>query len=80
MILELIEPTDKSKASVGQGGIINHIAIEVERINDAINSFKKKGLELESENPYSIPGIFNGIMTVFLKGPSGERIELTEYL
>jgi len=79
MLIELIEPSDKAKAGQGQGGSINHIAIEVKGIEEIVKTFKKKGIELETEQPNTIPGLFNGIKTAFFKGPSGERIELVEY-
>jgi catechol 2,3-dioxygenase-like lactoylglutathione lyase family enzyme len=80
MVIELIEPSDKTKAGQGQGGSINHIAIEVKGIEGIVKALKDKGVEMEAEEPNTIPNLFNGIRTAFLKGPSGERIELVEYM
>jgi catechol 2,3-dioxygenase-like lactoylglutathione lyase family enzyme len=79
MLVELIEPSDKTKAGQGQGGSINHIAVEVKGIGDTVKTLKEKGIEMETEQPNSIPHLFNGVKTAFFKGPSGERIELVEY-
>jgi catechol 2,3-dioxygenase-like lactoylglutathione lyase family enzyme len=80
MVIELVEPSDKTAAGTGHGGNVNHIAIEVKGIRDIVKTLKEKGIELETEEPNTLPGLFNGIMTAFLKGPSGERIELVEYM
>ncbi len=79
MVIELIEPSDKSQAGTGQGGSINHIAIEVKGIYKIAQELKRKGISLETEEPNEVADIGNGVITLFLKGPSGERIELIEY-
>ncbi len=80
MLIELVEPSDKNKAGTGQGGSINHIAIEVKGISEISKALKEKGIEFETDEPSTLPGLFNGIKTAFLRGPSGERIELLEHL
>ncbi len=80
MVIELVEPSDSKKAGAGQGGSINHIAIEVNGISDIVSTLKGKGVEFETVEPSVIPDLFNGIVTAFLKGPSGERIELLEHM
>ena len=73
MLVELIEPSDKTKAGQGQGGSINHIAVEVKGIGDIVKTLKEKGIEMETEQPNSIPHLFNGVKTAFSKGPSGKE-------
>jgi catechol 2,3-dioxygenase-like lactoylglutathione lyase family enzyme len=79
MIIELVEPSEKKSGSAGSGAI-THIAIEVNNLPDVVNNMKSKGIVFEAEEPRINDKIFNGVRVIFLSGPSGERIELLEYL
>ena len=73
MLVELIEPSDKTKAGQGQGGSINHIAVEVKGIGDIVKTLKEKGIEMETEQPNSIPHLLTALRRHFQKGPRGKE-------
>ena len=70
----------------GQGakdvnGKIDHIALEVLGLDAAIEDLREKGVVFETKEPEIVkPNFANGIRNIFIVGPSGERIELFEYL
>lgn len=80
MVIELIESLGPSKVNTDPIGSINHIAIEVEGIYDIVEKLKRNNVFLETDELRVCPNIFNGIIIIFIKGPSGERIELVEYM
>lgn len=80
LLIELLEPSDRTKAETGQGGSINHIAIEVKDIDSIVKALREKGITMETEEASTVAHLFNGVRMVFLEGPSGERIELLEHL
>lgn len=79
-IIELLQPADTSNIKLGEEGIISHFAMEVQNIEQAFFDLKAKGYFHESDSITEMPGLFNGAKTCFIKGPSGESIELFEYL
>jgi hypothetical protein len=59
-------------------GPVQHIALKVSRIEDHIEQLEKKGIELHPKKLEFLPTFMSGIKHIFLYGPSGERIELSE--
>ncbi|MDK2798922.1 MAG: lactoylglutathione lyase [Clostridia bacterium] len=80
LIIELIEPSDKSQVVKGKDGIIEHITIEVKNLEEIIKDLHLKGIEFETEEPIKLNNLFNGVQVIFFRGPSGERLELFEFL
>jgi lactoylglutathione lyase len=58
-----------------KSGIVNHLAFTVKDINEAINYYKKKGIEFLSPEPQ--PTLEGGRMILFY-GPSDELLQLVE--
>jgi len=80
MVIELLEPSDKSLAKQGNAGSVDHIAIEVKNLDELVSQLKAKGIEFETEKPIKLEKLFNGAQVIFFRGPSGERLELFEFL
>ena len=80
MVLELLQHTDVSKMKRGSDGAVNHLAMEVSNIEAVIRDYRQKGIEFETDEPIFLPDLYNGVKVGFFSGPSGERLELFEYL
>jgi lactoylglutathione lyase len=78
LTLEMIELSDKSKSGKGTAGCLNHIAIRVANLDEAIIELKAKGNTFETEQPITIEAIYSGIRFIYIIGPNGERVELIE--
>ncbi|MGI6537103.1 MAG: VOC family protein [Caldicoprobacterales bacterium] len=79
LVIELIQPVDTSVIKERKAGIVDHIAIEVEDIDDVIIKLKEKNLVFNSEEKKENPYLFDGISNIFFDGPNGERLELFQY-
>ncbi len=79
MILELVQPSEKKAIRNGDGRI-EHIAVEVKDLKQIVGKLRLKGIRFDTEEPIKVSQLFNGVQVIFLRGPSGERIELFEYL
>lgn len=80
MVIELLEPSDKTTLKTGSDGSVNHIAIEVKGLKVLVEELKAKGVDFETEESVTREKLFNGAQMIFFKGPSGERLELFEFL
>ena len=80
-LLELICPEDKSSlAARNPDGWIGHVCIECRHIDEVVASYKERGIiPKEAQVSYSAE-ILGGIKNIFFDGPSGESIELFDYL
>jgi len=75
-LIELIEQTpDFTPRAAGQ---IDHIAVTVEDIDDAVADAKSNGIDIDT-TAISFAPILGGIRNVFFEGPDGERLEFFEY-
>lgn len=74
-LIELIS-AEKVPEVAGQ---IDHICMEVEGIDELVESLKQEGIVFEGEVSYGA-AIRGGIKNIFFKGPDGERIEFFDYL
>jgi catechol 2,3-dioxygenase-like lactoylglutathione lyase family enzyme len=77
-LLELGQQPNPENIKENLEGTVSHFALEVKNIEKVVSDLKVKGIPMEREI-FSIPNLFLGIKGAFLKGPSGERIELFEY-
>lgn len=74
MVIEFIQAGDMKGA-----GAVDHIAIEVLGIEEAVAALRAKGIQVgdPGANPDFFPG---GMKNVFFTGPAGEKIELVEFV
>ena len=56
-------------------GIVNHIAFTVDNIEEAIDYFKKAGVQFKTEQPNKN---LDGGKNIFFTGPSNELLQLIE--
>ena len=62
------------------GGVVDHIALEVQGIEAMVKKLKEDGIVFETEEIGRTPDFGpNGMKNIFFKGPAGERIELFDY-
>ncbi|MFQ6010592.1 MAG: VOC family protein [Nitrososphaerales archaeon] len=69
--IELTHWRDKSEYV--EGDQLDHIAVSVANVEDAIQEFKSKGIEIAKE-PFSLPNTSSKL--AFIKDPDGVWIEL----
>lgn len=59
-------------------GPVDHIALEVMNIQEAVADMRRKGVEID--DPGCAPDFFpTGMKNVFFTGPNGEKLEFVEY-
>lgn len=76
-VLEII-PAENDGKSHGQ---LNHFAIEVLDVDAAFLRLQQAGVLLETEKPIVLEDFFcHGIKIAFFRGPTGERVEIFQYL
>ncbi len=80
MVIELIEPSDKTLVKKGNNGSVDHLTIEVKNLPDIVSNLKTRGITFETEVPIINEKLYNGVQIIFFRGPSGERLELFEFL
>lgn len=71
-VLEFVQ--NKVEAQTMSEGVISHIAVKVENIEESIKKIKDIGVKCLSEKPIN----FNGGKIFFFEGPDGERLEFVE--
>jgi lactoylglutathione lyase len=76
-VIELVRPADLS-VMTSKAGPVQHVALKVSHIDEQVEKLKRRGIELHPAEIESLPTLLNGVKHIFLYGPSGERIELTE--
>ena len=78
--LELIQPGDGTVIQPVEG-TWPHIALEVERIEEAVQELKEAGIDTFcTEQVNVMPNLFGGIKNIFFFGPNNEKIELLEQI
>jgi catechol 2,3-dioxygenase-like lactoylglutathione lyase family enzyme len=77
-VIELLEPDNKDNIKLGNEGIIAHIALEVKNLKTVVADLKTKNVEFTTDI-FAFDKLLNGVEGAFIKGPSGELIELFEY-
>lgn len=78
-IIELIQPSKLGLVDQRTAGIVDHVALSVADIDAVISNLKAAGVVFETETATTV-ALKNGAKNVFFSGPSGERIELFEWL
>ena len=57
-------------------GVVDHLAFEVDDLDDSVARLRDRGVRLLDEAPIEVPAL--GARILFCLGPDGERIELFE--
>jgi catechol 2,3-dioxygenase-like lactoylglutathione lyase family enzyme len=78
-VVEFAQPPQPETVPDKVKGVIGHFAIEVRNIDLVAAGLKAKGISLDREVT-TLDTLFGGSKVAFLSGPSGESIELFEYL
>ena len=80
-LLELICPPDPAALEKrNPNGWIGHLCIECRHIDDVVADFKARGIIPEGAQVSYNEKILGGVKNIFFDGPSGESIELFDYL
>lgn len=61
-------------------GVVSHIAIACNHIEEWVEALRAQGVQFESDKVQVMDQLLGGAKNIFLRGPDGERIELWEYL
>lgn len=77
--IELVAPADGSGIHERRPGQVDHIAMEVANLDEDLARLEEAGVALTSPAG-QVPLFANGVRNVFFAGPSGERLELFQYL
>ncbi|MCL2426528.1 MAG: VOC family protein [Oscillospiraceae bacterium] len=72
-LIELIGVAEERTA-----GVVDHIAMVVDDIDQAVSDAIANGIEIDASQITSVP-ILGGVRNVFFTGPDGERLEFFEY-
>ena len=78
-ILELAQPAKPETVLEKTKGTVGHFAIEVTDIDKAVAAVKAKGITPDRD-VFTMENLFGGIRGAFISGPSGESIELFQYM
>ncbi len=76
-LLELIHPQNYDERTPGQ---IDHVALEVQHIEQIVDFLKKNGVIDPSAEIGEMPNLLDGVKNIFFCGPDGERIEFFDYV
>jgi len=74
----LVELVEQKDAAPRTAGIVDHFAMVVDSIDEAIKNAHSHGIEIDASTVGSMD-ILGGIKNVFFAGPDGERLEFFEY-
>jgi lactoylglutathione lyase len=78
-ILELSQPANPDSVVEKTRGTVGHFALLVGSIDKAVAGLRAKGI-MPDRDPANSDQLFGGIRMAFISGPSGESIELFEFL
>ena len=77
-VLEFLQPAE---AKQEQDGVIPHFAVYVDDVDKAAEDLKALGVDtFTAPQKKVLPSLFGGLENRFLRGPSGEQIELLKML
>lgn len=82
MKIELLEPPEgKEEMAPAAANTLNHFAVNVDDIEEAVNYIREKGFVFEDRIIYDVPHFGSpnlDLKVAFFRGPNGERIELVQ--
>jgi lactoylglutathione lyase len=73
-------PSDLDEIRTRKDGFIDHVALDVNDINQAFKELKASGLSPLEDEPVELPFWENGVKYFFVRGPDGEKIEFNQVL
>jgi len=76
----LLELVHRPEYTPRPAGNIDHIAVEVEDIDNLVCRLTEKRVKFLTNGVGDMPGLLGGVRNIFLEGPGGVRIEFFEYL
>ncbi len=76
-ILELVEIVGEAQYPEG---VVNHIAMEVEDLAQAMKELAAKGIKFDTAEPVVDEKMCGGVTYIFFRGPDNEKIEILQYL
>lgn len=79
LVLELKTPDYAKSMELSDSGFFNHICLEVQDVDQAIEELKGKGIDTWLSKEPNVFGAYGGLKNIFFRGPDGEQIELLEY-
>ena len=76
-LIELIHSATHDERVAGQ---IDHVALEVQNIDELVADLKAKGVSFLSDKIADCPNLLDGVRNIFFCGPDSERIEFFDYV
>jgi len=76
-LIELIHSATHDERTPGQ---IDHVALEVQNIDELVADLRAKGVSFLSDQIADCPTLLDGVRNIFFCGPDGERIEFFDYV
>ena len=73
-LVQLVTPEDR------KDGVVDHVALAVENLDEVQKELEAKGIVFETEVPEYIAKCFNGYRYLLFRGPDGEHLEIGELL
>jgi catechol 2,3-dioxygenase-like lactoylglutathione lyase family enzyme len=82
IIIELYQMPEPELSNVKQrtNGHIDHVAFDVDSIDDTFATLKKAGFTIPEAAPVFLPFWKNGCKYFYILGPDGERLEFCQVL
>ncbi len=81
-VLEILQSVEEDQNTVSSAkASMNHVAFACENVKQLAADLKARGIEFETEETIYVPEFGDppaDIEIIFLRGPSGERLELYE--
>ena len=76
----LVIETYENKAAKFESGAIDHVAIDVNDIEEVYQYISKKKLNTTNDTIHFLPFWKNGVRFFMIEGPNMEKIEFSQYL
>ncbi len=82
IIIEIYQMPEKELSEIKnrKDGHVDHVAFDVENIDEAFEQLKSAGFAILEESPVFLPFWKNGCKYFNIKGPDGERLEYNQIL
>ena len=76
-VIELVRPANLSVIT-SEAGPVQHLALKVSHLEEHVEKLNGRGIKLHPAKIELLPTLLNGVKSVFLYGPPGQRTELAE--
>ncbi len=78
--IEIFQPAGGFEKGRGETGPIDHLALNVNDIDEAFTAVKDMGFAPMSDSPIFLPLQKNGVKFFIIQGPDGEKVEFNQML